>query len=52
MRHAVDLKDDIIQVPFITDLRQLAADPVGEGLAELAALLPQCFVTDHDAAEG
>ncbi len=51
MRHAVDLEDDLIQVPLVTGPGQPAPDLIGESLAELAASLPQCFLTNHDAAE-
>ena len=52
MRHTVDLEYDLTQVQLGTGQRQSTTDLIGESLAELATLLAQCFVADHETSEG
>ena len=40
---------DLVEVPLVFGVGQPAADPVGEGLAELERPLPHGLVADHDA---
>ena len=49
--HTTDPDCDLVEVPLVTRARQPAADLIGKGLAEPAARLLHCFVTDHDATE-
>src|SRR5271166_4201235 len=47
--HTGDLDHDLVQVPFVADTREPAADPVGELLAKFAGPLPHRFVANDDA---
>ena len=42
--------DDFIEMPFVARPGPAPAQPVGLGLPELRAPLPDGFVADHDAA--
>jgi hypothetical protein len=52
MLHPGNLERDLIQMPFVADLREAMTDLVGKLLAEFARPLSDGFVTDHDAAGG
>ena len=47
---AVDLDEHLVEVPLVAGAGPAAAQPVGVGLPELGAPLPDRFVGDHDAA--
>jgi len=43
---------DLVQLPFVTSLREPAPDPIGELPAELERPLPHGLMADEDAAGG
>src|SRR5271166_3067646 len=51
--HTGDLDHDLVQVPFVADTREPAADPVGELLAKFAGPLPHalCDVDERRLAK-
>src|SRR3712207_983984 len=52
MQLAVDLQEDLVQVPGVARLRPSPTQPAGELAAELQAPLPDALVADHDAPLG
>ena len=49
---AVDLQEDLVQVPGVARLRPSPTQPAGELAAELQAPLPDALVADDDAPLG
>lgn len=47
--HADDLHRDLVEMPFVAELRQPSSDPIGERLDELQRPLPYPLVADDDA---